>query len=408
MTAALRFGLRASAIALALATVPALAQEAPPATNTPATDSVGPRELQNFSIEGTVTREGEQAPVRTTTAPAPTRTVPPPAAEQGAGRAAAPRSAPAQPVRESRPATSAATEIAAAPAVSTTLPPADVAATSEPSRATTTSAPIDFAPHEEAASAAGIGVIPWLLALALLAAGAGYFFWRQRSAPALAPAGVGHRYANPAPAPVPQPEPLKRAPAPEPAQRAPAPPPARTPPPATPAQPVGVVSTRLRPWLDIEFAPGRCIVDDEKATIEFDITVFNSGSAPARNVLVEARLFNAGPTQDQEIGEFFAHPVAQGERIPVIPQLKRMSLKSAVTLPRVQMRVFEVEGRRLLVPLIGFNALYNWSSGEGQTSASYLLGRENNGEKLAPLRLDLGSRIFRGLGFRKHTLAVRK
>jgi len=57
--------------------------------------------------------------------------------------------------------------------------------------------------------------------------------------------------------------------------------------------------------------------------------------------------------------------------------------------------------------LIGFNALYRWSGGDGQTSNSYLLGRETKSEKLAPFRLDLGPRIFRGLGARQHSLSVR-
>ena len=68
----------------------------------------------------------------------------------------------------------------------------------------------------------------------------------------------------------------------------------------------------------------------------------------------------------------------------------------------------EVAGRKLFVPLVGVNALYRWSGGEGQTSASYLVGRDNDGEKMAPLRLDLGPRVFRGLGAREHNVRVRK
>jgi hypothetical protein len=168
------------------------------------------------------------------------------------------------------------------------------------------------------------------------------------------------------------------------------------------------VATRLRPWLEIEFTPGRCVVEGDKATIQFDVAVFNSGSAPARDVLVEASMFNAGPTQDEEIGAFFAHPVAEGDRIPAIPPLKRIALKSAVSLTGDQLRQFEVAGKRIFVPLVGFNALYRWSGGEGQTSASYLVGRDNDGEKMAPLRLDLGPRVFRGLGAREHSVRLRK
>jgi len=168
-----------------------------------------------------------------------------------------------------------------------------------------------------------------------------------------------------------------------------------------------VVTTSLRPWLDIEFTPGRCVVEDDKATIQFDVTLFNSGSAPARDVLIEASMFNAGPAQDQEIGAFFARPQAEGDRIPAIPPLRRVALKSAVSLTREQLRQFEVAGRKLFVPLVGVNALYRWSGGEGQTSASYVVGRDTQSEKMAPLRLDLGPRIFRGLGARRHDASVR-
>jgi hypothetical protein len=174
-----------------------------------------------------------------------------------------------------------------------------------------------------------------------------------------------------------------------------------------PASNFGMVTTSLRPWLDIEFSPGRCVIENDKATIQFDVAVTNTGSAPARDVLIEASMFNAGPAQDQEIGAFFAHPVAKGDRIPAIAPLKRVALKSKVSLTREQLRQFEVAGRQLFVPLVGVNALYRWGGGEGQTSACYVVGRDIQGEKMAPLRLDLGPRIFRGLGARPHNVSVR-
>ena len=69
------------------------------------------------------------------------------------------------------------------------------------------------------------------------------------------------------------------------------------------------------------------MVEEDGATIQFDVEVYNSGTAPARDVLVEASMFNAGPEQDQEISAFFAHPVAKGERIPAIPPLDRIALQ---------------------------------------------------------------------------------
>ena len=383
MRAGLRFGIAALVAALALAPVSSLAQStAPateiPATNPPATDSIGPRELQNFSLNGTVTRPAPAVPARTT---------PTPDATQPNSANATPRTPPRErpaPVR-SQPATGQSVTASLPPASTVTSAPAGQSALPSlepappPIASVTPDQPTNF--------------LPWLLALALLGAGAGYFMWRRRAQPSYATAGAADSLVAAEFAPVPSTVPRS-------------PPPLAVPPPAK--APSGVISTRLRPWLEIEFSPSRCDVEDDKATIQFDVEVFNSGSAPARDVLIEASMFNAGPEQDQEIGAFFAHPVAKGNRIPAIPPLKRVALKSAVSLTREQMRQFEVGERRLFVPLIGFNALYSWSGGDGQTSASYLVGRDTKSEKMAPLRLDLGPRAFRSLDARQHNVGVRR
>ena len=105
---------------------------------------------------------------------------------------------------------------------------------------------------------------------------------------------------------------------------------------------------------------------------------------------------------------FFENPVAKGDRVPMIAPMQRITVNTAVFLPRDQFRPIEVEGRPLLVPLIAFNVLYGWGSKSGQTSASYLIGKRTDGEKLAPFRLDLGPRVFRNLEAREHELHLRK
>ncbi len=170
----------------------------------------------------------------------------------------------------------------------------------------------------------------------------------------------------------------------------------------------GVVSTGLRPRLDVTMQPLRCIVDDTKVTIEFDLELYNAGTAAARAVLVEAVAFNAGPSQDQEIGAFFAKPAGEGDRIDSIPPLQRISLRTQVVAPRENVQVLDAGGRQVFVPLLAFNALYRWNGHEGQTSVSYLLGRETDGEKMAPFRIDLGPRQFRKVGARPLPTGVRR
>jgi hypothetical protein len=90
-----------------------------------------------------------------------------------------------------------------------------------------------------------------------------------------------------------------------------------------------------------------------------------------------------------------------------IPPFGKVSLKSAVRLPIDQLHSFEVDGRKLFVPLVAFNILFRGGGSEGQASASFLVGRgDDSDEKLAPFRLDLGPRIFRGLSARPHSMGL--
>ena len=250
-------------------------------------------------------------------------------------------------------------------------------------------APATLAPSQ------GFPVWPWLLAAVMLGAGGAFLFWRRNMREAYAGGPQADAFVAPEPAPAP------RAPAPaskpvvEPA-----------PAPAAP-QPVGIVSTRLRPWIEIGFNPLRCTIEKERVIFEFELELFNSGSTPARAVLTRANMFNAGPTQDQDIGAFFADPVNEGERMDVILPMERVQLRPQLGMDIGDLRVLEAGGRKFFVPLIAFTILYERGGGWGQTSVAYLMGRDTKGEKMAPFRLDLGPRIFRGLKATPLPISVR-
>jgi hypothetical protein len=164
----------------------------------------------------------------------------------------------------------------------------------------------------------------------------------------------------------------------------------------------------MRPWIEVSFQPLRCIVGEQSVTFEFEVELLNSGNAPARDVLIDGGVFNAGPTQDEELGSYFANSGGQGESIPVIPQLQRVNLRPQLTVPLDKFRMLEAADRRFFVPLIALNTIYAWGGGAGQTSAAWLVGRETKSDKLGPFRVDLGPRIFRGLGARVLPMTVRR
>jgi hypothetical protein len=400
----------AASAALLAAGAPALAQE----TTAPAQNEViGPPQLRDFTLNGTVTRE----------APAPAPVQQQPQRRQAETQSAAERPAsastrPAQPPRQ--PAATAEREEPRSRAAADANPQtADSGSLPPPTPATRVAAPAvaasdaitqpvgeqDFPPLPSepglAASQTGIPILPWLIAALVLVGAMAWYFLRHRPRERYAGAGAASAFDALLPG-APEPAPPVRTP---PART----PQAKAPPAAAPPKPSsdGIVSTRLRPWLEVEFKPQRGIVDDQKAAVAFELSVFNSGSVPARDVLLEASLFNAGPMQDQQIRLFFDNPVAKGDRIPVIPPMQRVSISTAVFLPREQVRPIEVEGRQLFVPMIAFNVLYGWTSGKGQTSTSYLIGKSTGGEKLAPFRVDLGPRVFRNLDSREHEVQLR-
>lgn len=405
MKARLRMGLAVWAMALVVApssvvaqnsVAPPLAESAPPA----AANAVGPAQLRDFSLKGTVTRQAEPAPV----APArPTPQPSQPAATTATRQQAAPaqqREVPATTAAD-RPAQAVASRQAAPPATMTfDLPPVAAGNPTTPASGSSTapafapSALPRSAPASGAALAEGPSTLPWLLAAILAALAGAYYYFRQRSR--LAYAGAEVDIVSPrAAAPTPPPPPP--APAAKPLERSP-----------SALGSGGIVSSSLRPWIDFALVPKRVIRAEDGITVEFDIELFNSGGAIARDIELSAALFTANPTQDEEIAAFFAHPPAAGNSIPPLPPLKRLSLSSSVAIGNDRIKLFQVDGRILFVPLIGVSARYRGSGGEAQTAASYVIGRDTQGEKLAPLRADLGPRVFRKLGARQHTVGVRK
>ena len=390
MRAVSRIGLAMATAGLALAPLPALAQTVPaPASNTPATDSIGPRELSNFNLNGTVTRPAETPPAAPST-PAPSRRQAP-AASTTAQQTTVPAKTESRPAQ--RPAERQA-QVATAP----TLPPptsASPLALDAPANTvpTPTSVPEPGFTSEPIAPATlvptqRILLWPWLLLAVVLGTGGAVLLWRRRSREAYAGGPEIDTFVAPEPAPAPQ--------------RTPEP----TPPPP-PLKPIGTIASKLRPWVDLGFAPIGCTVDDERVLIEFEVQLTNTGSAPAREVLVEASMFNAGASQDQDIGGFFAKPRGEGDRIEVIAPLQQVSIRHSLVAPRQNVQMFEVGGKKVFVPLVAFNVLYRAGSNGGQTSGAYMVGRETRSDKLGPLRADLGSKAFGNLGTRPLEIGVR-
>ena len=208
------------------------------------------------------------------------------------------------------------------------------------------------------------------------------------------------------PMPAPSPEPVM---APLPVAPSRAVPPQSAPPPAAAPATSGLVGIQVRPWLELEFRPDRAAATLTDASVQYELIIRNKGNAPARNIRIEQRMFNAGPEQEQEIGAFYAEPVRErtAPAIAAIPARGEMRLRNAISMPNEAVREITVQGRRLFIPTVAFNVIYDYGDGRaGQTSKSYVVGREADtpSEKMGAFRLDLGPRLYRSVGQRQTRL----
>lgn len=408
-----------AALAIGLAGAPAPAQESEPQGEPQATGVIGPPQLREFELPGTTTTP---APSTQTTAPA--ATAPEPAIQQppvivlpdvpqapvveAQRPAVAPSPSPASETASGQP-ESVASETQTEPTVTDVAGPDGNAVAAPPASAEEPAA----ADAEPVAQPAPLGGgIPWLyIALAALLGAVGAIAFmklraRQDSGEQEEVEEAEEQAAvirQPVPAAPPAQAPVR--------VPAAAPPPAPEPAAAPAAASDGVVGIQIRPWLNLEFRPAQAAATLTEAVVQFELLVTNSGNAIARNVRIEARMFNAGADQDREISDFFASPVdpQTRSRILAIPPRSGARMRSRVAMPKESVREITVDGRRLFIPMVAINVVYEWGEGRtGQTSMSYLVGREPEtpSTKMGAFRLDLGPRVYRSVGQRPSNVAV--
>ena len=170
-----------------------------------------------------------------------------------------------------------------------------------------------------------------------------------------------------------------------------------------------------RPWLELDLKAERLSSTDSESLVQFELEIANTGAAPARNLRIDVKMFNAGDQQDQEIGAFFRTAGRESTKcnLPGIRAGQTGAIRGEVAMSRTDMRAVVLDNRYLFIPVIAVNALYDYDDGRtGQTSKSYVVGREleqagEKSEKMGAFRVDQGPRIWRTVGQRPHKLARR-
>ncbi|HYI65181.1 MAG TPA: hypothetical protein VEW71_09880 [Allosphingosinicella sp.] len=180
----------------------------------------------------------------------------------------------------------------------------------------------------------------------------------------------------------------------------------------SPAAPAAKPEPLLRPWLELDLKAERASATDAETLVQFVLEITNSGKAPARNLRIDVKMFNAGQEQDKEIGAFYRTAGRESTKcsLPGIAPGTTGAIKGEVAMPRDEMRAVVLDDKYLFIPVIAVNALYDWGDGRtGQTSKSYVVGREleQPSAKMGAFRVDQGPRIWRTVGQRQHKLARR-
>jgi LPXTG-motif cell wall-anchored protein len=340
--------------AAALPVTPLLAQDAAPPTDPPVV-AVTPPPVATPPPEETPVYDATPPPLATTppavTAPAPVAAAPP-----------VRQASPARTTRNVRPTAStaraqapvrAAAPAAAAP-VAEPAAPAPLAASPVPPAAEPEVLPVETAAPAEAISSGG-ATWPWLVAGAvLLMIAALALFARRRRRRA-----YDEVYEAPVAAAA-EPE-IAAAPL---AFAA-----------AAPVEAFAATSAAARPWLDLLMRPVRAGVGDDDAVVEFELTVDNKGTAPARDVRISTWMLAAGSTEKSEMERLLIEPPADSQlREVTIDAGAGKRIEAAVALSKAGLE-------DAILPVVVADARYRLPDGsEGRTSASFAVGVPVDGD----------------------------
>ena len=173
-------------------------------------------------------------------------------------------------------------------------------------------------------------------------------------------------------------------------------------PPAPPPPP-------LRPRITMALHPRRAGINLVSATADLELTVRNEGDGAAEAVAVSLRLLAGRAGQDEELGALFG---TEQDR-PVLPPFalapgEERVCRTTLVLPRAEIEPIPIKGRPMFVPVVAADVRYlRPDGGRGQTAAAFVIRAARPGsETLAPLWLDVGSKMRDDVEARPHGLAI--
>ncbi|MGQ0559322.1 MAG: hypothetical protein ACT4OE_07020 [Sphingosinicella sp.] len=151
-----------------------------------------------------------------------------------------------------------------------------------------------------------------------------------------------------------------------------------------------------RPWLEFLMRPIRAGTTSNDAVVEFELTVGNTGSAPARDVRISTFMFPAGSAQEKEMENLLIDPPADAQVLQnSISPGDGARVEASLSLPKSAIS-------EAVLPVVVADARYTLPDGsEGRTSAAFEVGLPG-GEALAPFPVDRSSGLLETVEARLH------
>ncbi|MGZ8350159.1 MAG: hypothetical protein ACXWU2_09030 [Allosphingosinicella sp.] len=151
-----------------------------------------------------------------------------------------------------------------------------------------------------------------------------------------------------------------------------------------------------RPWLEFLMRPIRAGTTGDDAVVEFELTVGNTGSQPARDVRISTWMFAAGSAAESDMERMLIEPPAEARLSEVTIQPgDGHRVDASLALPRSGLP-------DSVLPVIVADARYTLPDGsEGRTSASFEVGLPG-GDELGPFPTDRASGLFESVEARLH------
>ncbi len=170
---------------------------------------------------------------------------------------------------------------------------------------------------------------------------------------------------------------------------------AKTPPPP-PAAPRARVTCDLRPL--------RAGLNLLSATVECELVVTNTGTAPAEAIRTGIALLTAHAGQDADLARFNAAPIARPATPPfALAPGESRTIRTVVAIARDAIQTMTAANRPMFVPVVATNILYATAGDDAQTARAWVVGIERvDSAKLAPFWLDAPARMFTTVAARPH------